>query len=126
MRGQVECWNAQDKAGFLALYRAMAPEALDIEYVGRSDQHDGWFVIEEMWDKHNHQITLDVVACIVNGNEAAVHHRNCIVGTDLAIESLETYSFAPGRLAIRYFLKPPPTAGLDLEQFRGFADAPSP
>ncbi|MDZ5455156.1 MULTISPECIES: nuclear transport factor 2-like protein [Azohydromonas] len=123
MLGQVACWNAHDKAGFLALYREMAPQRLEIEYVGRDEQADGWFVIEEMYDKHNHQITLDVVATIVNGNEAAVHHRNCIVGTDLAIESIETYRFEPGALYVRYFLKPPAPGALELDQFRGFAAA---
>ena len=121
MRAQVTAWNAHDRAGFLALYREMAPQSLEIEYVGRDDLHDGWFVIEEMWDKHNLQITLDVVVTVVNGNEAAVHHRNCIVGSDVAIESIETYRFEPGRLAVRYFLKPPDTEGLDLNRFRGLA-----
>ena len=123
MRGQVERWNAHDKAGFMALYRQAAPQALDIEYVGRVDPRDGWFVIEEMWDRHNRQITLDVVATIIHGNEAAAHHRNCIVGTSTAIESMETYRFEPGRLTVRYFLKPPQAAGMDLTQFRGFAPA---
>jgi len=103
MRGQVACWNAHDKAGFLALYRELAPESL------------------EMWDKHNRQITLDVVTTIINGSEAAVHHRNCIAGTDLAIESIETYRFEPGRLFVRYFLKPPAGAEVNLDQFRGLA-----
>lgn len=122
MKGQVAAWNAHDKAGFMALYREMAPHGLDIGYAGRDEPADGWFVIEEMWDKHNRGITLDVVATIVNGSEAAVHHRNCIVGTDQAIESIETYRFEAGRLAVRYFLKPPAAAGsADLGQFRGFA-----
>lgn len=120
MRGQVKCWNGHDKEGFLALYREIAPDGLDIEYVGRADRKDGWFVIEEMWDKHNHQISLDVVTTIFCGTEAAIHHRNQIIGTDLAIESLELYQFSPGRLNVRYFLKPP-QGGLDLNQFRGFA-----
>jgi len=121
MRGQVHCWNAHDKAGFLAWYREVAPNGLDIEYVGRDEQADGWFVIEEMYDKHNAQIRLEVVTTIVNGNEAAVHHRNRIAGTDLAIESLETYRFDAGRLWVRYFLKSPEPSQLDLAQYRGFA-----
>ncbi|NVO04701.1 MAG: hypothetical protein HXX19_01460, partial [Rhodoferax sp.] len=46
MHGQVACWNAHDRGGFLAWYKKMAAESLEIEYVGRSDQKDGWFVIE--------------------------------------------------------------------------------
>ena len=121
MTGQVAAWNRHDKAGFLALYREMAPEFLDIQYAGRPKQDDGWFVIEEMWDKHNHQIALEVGMTIINGNEAAVQHRNLIVGTDLSIESIETYRFEPGRLHVRYFLKPPASESVDTNQFRGFA-----
>lgn len=121
MKGQVAAWNRHDKAGFLALYREMAPELLDIQYAGRPRQEDGWFVIEEMWDKHNLQITLQVGMTIINGNEAAVQHRNLIVGTDLSIESIETYRFEPGRLFVRYFLKPPAGDSVDPNQFRGFA-----
>jgi hypothetical protein len=44
----------------------------------------------------------------INGNEAAVHHRNRIVGTDTAIDSIETYHFEPGGLFVRYSLLPPP------------------
>lgn len=121
MSGQVRCWNHHDKAGLLALYREMAPAELNIEYVGRDQQADGWLVIEEMFDKHNHQFRLEVVNTIINGNEAAVHHRNCIVGSSQVIESIETYRFGTGTLHVRYFLQPPQDAGLNLEQFRGFA-----
>ena len=123
MRGQVKCWNAHDKAGFLAHYREAAPNGLEIEYVGRAEQADGWFVIEEMYDKHNAQINLEVVSTVFNGSEAAAHHRNCIVGTDLVIESIEIYRFDAGRLWVRYFLKPPAPSQTDLGQFRGLAAA---
>ena len=122
MQGQVACWNAHDKVGLMALYREMASESLDIGYAGRTDDKDGWFIIEEMYDKHNAQFRLEVVETIINGNEAAVHHRNCIIGSDAVIESIETYRFEPGRLSVVYFLKPPATAGVDLNQFRGFAN----
>lgn len=121
MSGQVRCWNHHDKAGLLALYREMAPAELSIEYVGREQQAGGWLVIEEMFDKHNHQFRLEVVNTIINGNEAAVHHRNCMVGSSQVIESIETYRFGPGTLHVRYFLQPPQDASVNLEQFRGFA-----
>ena len=122
MTGQVAAWNRHDKAGFMALYREMAPDFLDIQYAGRPRQDDGWFVIKEMWDKHNDQITLQVGMTIINGNEAAVQHGNLINGTDLSIESIETYRFEPGKLFVCYFLKPPAGEGVDNNQFRGFAD----
>ena len=120
MQGQVACWNRHDKEAFMALYHEMASESLDIEYVGRPAQ-DGWFVIEEMWDKHNGQFELGVVSTIINGNEAAIHHHNKIVGTGVVIESIETYRFEPGKLSVRYFLKTPEASSIDLAQFRGFA-----
>lgn len=123
MHGQAAAWNAHDKAGLMALYREVAAEHLEIEYVGRTEQAEGWLVIEEMYDKHNAQFRLEQVMTIVNGNEAAAHHRNCIRGTDIVIDSIETYRFEPGRLFVRYFLKAPDSAAVDLSQFRGFAAA---
>lgn len=125
MHGQAAAWNSHDKAGLLALYREVAAEHLSIEYVGRADQADGWLIIEEMFDKHNAKFRLEQVTTIINGNEAAAHHRNCIRGTDIVIESIETYRFEPGRLFVRYFLKAPEAAAVDLSQFRGFAPVAS-
>jgi len=122
MKGQVACWNGHDRDGFMALYREMATESLDIEYVGQPHRQDGWFVIEEMWDKHNDSFELGVATTIYNGNEAAVHHHNTIRATGAVIESIETYKFEPGKLSIRYFLKPPSADSVDLTQFRGFND----
>ena len=126
MSGQVRCWNNHDKDGLLALYREMAPSLLDIQYVGRAQQTDGWLVIEDMYDKHNHQFRLEVVTTIINGSEAAVHHRNCIVGTNQVIESIETYRFGLGTLHVRYFLLPPKDVNVNLEQFRGFTSSTTP
>jgi len=122
MRGQVESWNAHDRDAFMAWHRRMAPVSLDIEYIGRAQQEDGWFVIEDTWNKHNTQITVEVVAMIVNGQEVAVHHRYHIAGTRSAIEAIETYRFDPGRLYVRYFILPPTNPELDLNQFRGLAE----
>lgn len=61
-----------------------------------------------MWDKHNEQFHLEVVEMIINGNEVAVHHRNCIKGTNAVIDSIETYRFELGHLSVVYFLKPRP------------------
>ncbi|WP_417780104.1 nuclear transport factor 2 family protein [Stutzerimonas xanthomarina] len=123
MKGQVSAWNAHDREAFLDCYHQIAPESLVIEYAGRTDTRDGWFILEEMFDQHNADISLEVVETIYNGNDVAAHHRNCLNGTGLAIESIETYRFSPGKLQVCYFLKPPVTDNLDLTQFRGFASA---
>ena len=87
MKGQVSAWNAHDREAFLDCYRQIAPESLVIEYAGRTDTRDGWFILEEMFDKHNADISLEVVETIYNGNDVAAHHRNCLNGTGLAIDS---------------------------------------
>ena len=104
---QVSCWNAGDKAGFLAAYRAAAPTGLTIEYVGRPPS-DGWPVLEAMWTQQNAAIAIEERALIVNGNEAACHNRNLVKGTGTAIETIELYRFdGEGRLSVRYFIGKP-------------------
>lgn len=125
MEGQVACWNAHDREGFLGWYHRMAADSLVIGYAGRADTRDGWVVLEEMFDKHNARVVLEVVEIIINGHEVAAHHRNRLVDGDLAIESIETYRFSPGRLSVCYFLKPPASEDLDLKQFRDFAAEPA-
>lgn len=104
---QAACWNAGDKAGFLVAYRDAAPGGLSIEYVGRPPS-DGWPVLEAMWEKQNAAITIEEVAAIVNGNEAACHNRNRVEGTDRVVETIELYRFeAGGNLFVRYFVARP-------------------
>ena len=101
---QTEHWNAGDKPAFLAAYRRMAPLALSIEYVGRPPQ-DGWPVLEQMWEQQQAKIRVEPVHKIVNGNEAACHIRNVIIGTARAIETIELFRFEEGRLFVRYFIQ---------------------
>ncbi|CAG9166036.1 nuclear transport factor 2 family protein [Cupriavidus pinatubonensis] len=102
---QTEHWNQGDKQAFLEDYRRVAPEGLSIEYVGRAPQ-DGWSVLEQMWEQQRAKIRVEPVVKIVNGNEAACHVRNVIVGTGRAIETIELFRFEAGRLYVRYFIKP--------------------
>jgi hypothetical protein len=104
LHGQVECWNNSDKEGFLAHYRRISPNGLTIEYVGRPPA-DAWAILENMWQQQQPRIRIEVVASILNGNEAACHHRNRIIGTDDAIDTIELYKYENGRLAVRYFIK---------------------
>jgi len=102
---QIACWNAADKEGFLAAYRAVAPGGLTIEYVGRPAT-DGWLVLERMWAQQNAKIEIEELAVIVNGNEAACHNRNKVKGTAMAIDTIELYRFDEGGgLAVRYFVR---------------------
>jgi hypothetical protein len=64
-------------------------------------------VLEAMWEQQNRRIRIEVLSCIVNGMEAACHHRNAMRDGDGGIDTIETYYFAPGRLTIRYFVARP-------------------
>jgi hypothetical protein len=102
---QVACWNAGDKAGFLAAYREAARGDLLIEYVGRPAT-DGWAVLEAMWDRQNAAIEIEEVALIVNGTEAACHNRNKVRSDGRVIDTIELYRFEEsGRLLVRYFIR---------------------
>jgi hypothetical protein len=106
LHAQVACWNAGDKDGFLAAYRAAAPGGLTIEYVGRPAS-DGWPVLAAMWERQNAAIAIEEVAAMVNGNEAACHNRNRDKETDRTIETIELYRFdEDGALLVRYFVGP--------------------
>ena len=104
---QMQAWNAGDKEGFFAAYRAAAPGGLRIEYVGRPEA-DGWPVLEGMWAQQSAKIEIEEVVLVINGTEAACHNRNKVRGTAMAIETIETYRFDPdGQLLVRYFIRQP-------------------
>lgn len=105
LHGQVACWNAGDKASFFAHYKAMAPNGLTIEYVGQARHHDAWQVLEGMWAQQNARIRIEVAACIVNGGEAACHHRNLMREGDGGVDTIELYRVGEGTLDIRYFVQ---------------------
>ena len=106
---QVHCWNAGDKAGFFDAYRSVAPNGLQIEYVGRPPS-DGWPVLEHMWTQQSAKIEIEELLLVINGTEAACHALNKVRGTAMAIHTLELYAFEAGRLSVRYFIQPPSIA----------------
>ena len=103
LHAQAKAWNDGDKGAFLAAYSAVAPNGIEIEYVGRSIG-DGWPILESMWVQQNAKIQVESVVTIVNANEAACHNRNRIRGTEKWIETIELYRFELGRLQVRYFI----------------------
>jgi hypothetical protein len=103
LHGQVECWNSGNKDGFFAHYRSIAGKGLSIEYVGHPER-DAWQVLEGMWAQQNAKIRIEVKATIINGNEAACHHRNAFVGGEGGVETIEVYRFDEGLLSVRYFV----------------------
>jgi hypothetical protein len=103
LHAQASAWNKADKDAFFGAYRAAAPAALQIEYVGRAAA-DGWPILEAMWAQQNTQIQIEEVALIVSGNEAACHNRNWLRGSGNWIETIELYRFDSGNLQVRYFI----------------------
>jgi len=107
LHAQVRAWNVGDKEGFFAAYRSVAPESLQIEYVGRGPAAEGWTILEGMWAQQNSKIEIEEVALIINGSEVACHNRNKVRGNSLTIETIELYHFDNGRLTVRYFIHQP-------------------
>jgi hypothetical protein len=110
IHAQAKAWNSGDKAAFLEAYRSVAPNGLEIEYVGRPAA-DGWPVLEAMWEQQNAKVQVESIATIVNAGEAACHNRNWIRGTQNWIETIELFRFDSDRLKVRYFIqqRPQPT-----------------
>ncbi|MDG1904669.1 MAG: hypothetical protein P8I38_03500 [Arenicella sp.] len=105
IHGQIACWNKGDRDGFFACYNKAAPGGLHIEYVGKHSG-DGLPILEGMWEQNQEKIDIEEVALIHNGNEVACHNRNKVKGTDMAIDTIEIYSFGDdGSVAVRYFVK---------------------
>lgn len=103
LHGQVDCWNAGDRKSFLHHYRRMSPNGLSIAYAGQPER-DPWITLEGMWAQQNSSVRIEVVTAIINGNEAACHHRNCVLDGSRTIDTIELYRFDEGRLDIRYFV----------------------
>jgi hypothetical protein len=103
LHGQVQCWNDGDRDGFIAHYKALAPNGLSLEYVGLP-QADAWLMLEKMWDTSRETIRIEAVQTIIAGNEAACFHRNHRVNGDKGTTTIELYKFESGRLSARYFI----------------------
>lgn len=100
---QVACWNIGKKDEMFALYHQMVPGKLSIEYIGLPAL-EGWTALEDMWQRINGKVKIDVKEVMVTGNEAACYHHNLSVGIDTpARPSIELYKFDGDDLQIRYF-----------------------
>jgi hypothetical protein len=101
---QVECWNAGRKEEMFALYRQIVPGRMTIEYLGMPVIEDGWAALEDMWQRWAGKVHIDVIECMVTGNEAACYHHNSTIGADTPPRpSIELYKFDGDDVQIRYF-----------------------
>lgn len=107
-RSQIKAWNAGDKDAFFAVYRAAAPNGLDIEHPGQPHQpQDGWAELERIWAGQSARIEVEIAALIVAGNEVAMHNLNKVRGTPAVIHTIELYKFVEGKLYVRFFINHP-------------------
>ena len=93
----------------MGFYKEFSPNGLRIEYVGKPDR-DPWEILETMWADHNDTMTVEAVKVNINGEEAACYHYNHITAAKVAIKTIELYSFVGGKLWVRYFIDPTPSA----------------
>lgn len=100
---QVEMWNAGQKEEMFALYHAMVPGKMSIEYVG-IPVLEGWAALEDMWQRFAGKVHIDVKEVMVTGNEAACYHHNNSIGAGTPPRpSIELYKFDGDDVQIRYF-----------------------
>lgn len=104
LHDQSEAWNKADREKFFALYRAIAPKSLTIDYAGQPPKGDGWAVLEGMWSSQVGKVQAEEIGTIINGTEAATFVHNHVVGTQTIIKTIEIYVFGDGTLAVRYFI----------------------
>ncbi len=106
LRDQYRLWSEDKVEEMLALFRVIAPRGYTIEYVGQPVQ-EGEQAMAEMIAQYRGKVRTDLLQLIVNGNEAAACIDNVFVGETVGVPSIETYRFAAGQLAIRYYHKAP-------------------
>jgi hypothetical protein len=105
LRKQYALWNEGKRTELFALFRAMAPNAFTVEYVGHPVQ-DGWKALEEIWDEHAGSTRIEVLEILANGHEVAVYAHNHHLRGDGHLHtrpSIELYEFGAGTLRARYF-----------------------
>ena len=103
LHGQLDAWKAHDREAFFGCYREFGRNGLIIDYVGKP-RRDAWDILEAMWADHNRGMRLEAVKAVINGHEAACHHRNHLDAANVVIETMELYDFGDGTLSIRYFI----------------------
>jgi hypothetical protein len=107
LRAQYRLWNDDQFEEMKSIFRDIAPNGVTIQYVGQQPL-DGWQALDEMWEQHGGRVKAEIVALLVNGNEAATYilnHMSLEKGVQTS-PSIETYLFEGGTLSIRYFHQP--------------------
>jgi hypothetical protein len=101
----LDAWNANDREGFLAIYKRFSPNGFILENpVGTAPT--GFEGFEQMADQYQGKVQVENLKLIVNGDEAAAVMRNVgtIDGHSFVHESIEIYRFgADGTMHVRYF-----------------------
>jgi len=113
-RGYVALWNAGDKEGWIANWRAVAPgDFRMLDPVGTPEKRGFEHCCLDSWDLFQGRVRFRIPdGCLfVNGNEVAWLLENQITteGKTSLARSIETYRFEPdGSVLIRTYYRVPP------------------
>ena len=104
-------WDAQDKDGWLAHWRAMSPDEPTLEDPVGTPVKQGWRIAGELWDRTGKDHPrVHIEQLIVGGNEAVVvcHNEGTYRGEPLVIPSVDVWRVEPGgSSAVRSFWEIP-------------------
>ncbi|MAT50164.1 MAG: hypothetical protein CMK32_03145 [Porticoccaceae bacterium] len=105
---KIELWNDAKADELEALYREIAPQGLVFEFVGAPAINDGYKALRKMCTDWGGHIAIELVEVLVNGNEVACYVKNHrLAEPGSFVPSIETYTFADGKLVERYFHNSP-------------------
>jgi hypothetical protein len=106
-----EFWNANDKAGWLAHWRTVAPGEPRIEDPVGKPVKRGWAMVEELWDRTgDDHFKVSLGPILVCGDEVAAVCRSegTVRGSLFGIDSVDVFQFRDDELAIRSYWEIPP------------------
>ena len=117
MHQQGEQWNTGDHEGFLATYRAIAPNGFRIEFPVGQPPKDGPTVMDQLWAGYQGKMfmTYPVIAFGANGEFAVIEKVDAPVdGETHTHHTIHSYVVRDGEMLIRYFTDAAPaTAATD-------------
>jgi hypothetical protein len=99
---QYRSWNENRFDDMMACFRKIAPNGWTIEYVGQAPI-EGEIAMAEMISLYGGKAPTKPITILINGNEAAACVDNSVMDSNASVMSIETYKFADGRMAVRYF-----------------------
>lgn len=122
-----ELWNLDDKAAWLAHWRAVAPGEPAIEDPVGKPVKRGWDMVEELWDKtgRDHwKVVIDAI--FVCGNEVALKcsSEGVFDGQAFSVPSVDVHQFTADSWAVRAYWDINAMTGLPYGEWTSVAGDP--